>query len=230
LAARALRQPHERAGRANCVGCRKEAADRCCARERVAVASTPRTGWPRATQAATSKSRGLPRPSCGRAGTPGGAPRRAGVAPRVASSTPTVRGSRKRRGGRAARHEQHAGHARQQGTLGPRREQRVGTAPQGTRAADAPRRDRAVPQGTRAADAPRWAEPCRGCEEATRAGVARRVARNARGPRALKTPRKGGERRMGGGFTSTAVGEVRGEPQSAIRFSCTVSSERGALG
>jgi hypothetical protein len=88
-------------------------------------------------------------------------------------------------------------------TPGPRRREH-GCATLGPRCAagstGAPRWDYAAPQGTRAADAPRRAAPCRGCEEVTCVGAVRRAAGNARGLRALKTPRKGGERRTGGRF------------------------------
>jgi hypothetical protein len=57
----------ERAGRGSGPLLRTRAS-RCC--EHAA------DGLPRAAQAATSKSRGLPQASCGRAGMPGGAPRR----------------------------------------------------------------------------------------------------------------------------------------------------------
>jgi hypothetical protein len=118
------------------------------------------------------------------------------------------------------RREQHAGHAMQQGTpegaqraarrdraascpLGPRRREHGRATPGlhcAAKSTGAPRQDHATPQGTRAANAPRRAAPCRGCEEVARVGATRHAAGNARGLRALKTPRKGGERRTRGLF------------------------------
>jgi hypothetical protein len=78
---------------------------------------------------------------------------------------------------------------------------------------------------------PCGAAPCRGREEAARAGAVRRAAGDARGPLA-KDAKEGRRKEDGGGVGLPRPPPVRspGSSNRRLGFPCAVSSERGALG